>query len=148
MGPRLLCRNGKCCIGTGWANCRPFDEEPGSCSLTEKATVSGLGVDGELPIERHEALEDLAQGKGPVLFNLAEHKDELFDYSAQRPDIVKQLSELAERKLDETRQARIPLWQPKIDLVVQRDSLEWGAHEGKSSSMLFAVFLDFGANEI
>ncbi len=36
----------------------------------------------------------------------------------------------------------------KIDLVVQRDSLEWGAHEGKSSSMLFAVFLDFGANEI
>jgi len=80
--------------------------------LNRKATVSGLGVDGELPIERREALEVLAQGKGPVLFNLAEHNDELFDYSVQRPDIVKQLSELAKRKLDETRQARVPLWQP------------------------------------
>ncbi|MCH1439477.1 MAG: sulfatase-like hydrolase/transferase, partial [Rubripirellula sp.] len=77
-----------------------------------KATVTGLGVDGTLPDERGEAFKALAKREGPVLFNLAEQKDELIDYSLERPDIVKQLSDAATRKLSETKEHMIPLWQP------------------------------------
>ena len=77
-----------------------------------EATVTGLGVDGTLPDERGEAFKALAKREGPVLFNLAEQKDELIDYSLERPDIVKQLSDEATRELSETKEHMIPLWQP------------------------------------
>lgn len=96
----------------GMGELQAIRQGPWKLFLDRKATVSGLGVDGQLPVDQREALEVLTQGKGPVLFNLAEHKNELLDYSVQRPGIVKQLSELAERKLDETRQGTVPLWQP------------------------------------
>ena len=96
----------------GMGELQAIRQGPWKLFLDRKATVSGLGVDGQLPVDQREALEVLMQGKGPVLFNLAEHKNELLDYSVQRPDIVKQLSELAGRKLDETRQGTVPLWQP------------------------------------
>jgi len=80
--------------------------------FVREGTVSGLGVDGKLPEVQSQALKALADSQGPVLFNLEEHPGELADYSAERPGIVKQLSELAKRKLAETKEAMIPLWQP------------------------------------
>ena len=77
-----------------------------------ESTVAGLGVDAKLPAVQSESLKNLAHGQGPVLFNLEEHSDELSDCSADRPDIVKQLSALATRMLAETRKDVIPLWQP------------------------------------
>lgn len=79
--------------------------------LDRRATVAGLGIDGPLPDAQTEALKALAKGDGPVLFNLAKHHDELIDYSLERPDIVKQLSDAAMRELAETKKLTIPLWQ-------------------------------------
>lgn len=77
-----------------------------------ESTVAGLGVDAKLPAAQRKALKSLANGQGPVLFNLEEDPDELSDCSTDRPDIVKQLSEIATRKLAETTEVMIPLWQP------------------------------------
>jgi hypothetical protein len=63
-------------------------------------------------VAQSKALKSLANSNGPVLFNLSDHPDELSDCSAEKPDIVKQLSELAIRKLAETKEVMIPLWQP------------------------------------
>lgn len=77
------------------------------------ATFSGLGVEGDVPAHQRHALEVLAKGEGPVLFNLTKHNDELVDYSIQRPDIVKQLQSLATRLLADAQQVTVPLWQPE-----------------------------------
>ncbi len=77
-----------------------------------EGTVAGLGIDAKLPVAQSKALKALANSNGPVLFNLSDHPDELSDCSAEKPDVVKQLSELAIRKLAETKEVMIPLWQP------------------------------------
>lgn len=77
-----------------------------------QGTVSGLGVDGNLPENQTRALNSLADGQGPVLFNLTEHSDELVDYSVERPDVVKELSALAKKKIAECEETIVPLWNP------------------------------------
>ena len=60
-----------------------------------------------------KALAALSNSQGPVLFNLAEAPYELQDYSSEKPHVVKQLSDLAAKKLAETQEVMIPLWQPE-----------------------------------
>jgi arylsulfatase A len=78
-----------------------------------QGAVDGLGVDAKLPPEQRKALAALSNSQGPVLFNLAEAPYELQDYSSEKPHLVKQLSDLAAKKLAETQEVMIPLWQPE-----------------------------------
>ena len=81
--------------------------------MDRAGALSGLGVDGKLSAQQRQALDDLAQGTGPVLFNLGKNKQELVDYSKKNPELVKQLQALAVEQATRLKENTLPLWRPE-----------------------------------
>lgn len=81
--------------------------------LDRAAALSGLGVDEKLSAQQRQALDDLARGTGPVLFDLGKNKQELVDYSKKNPELVKQLQALAVEQATRLKENTLPLWRPE-----------------------------------
>ncbi|NQT40755.1 MAG: sulfatase-like hydrolase/transferase [Planctomycetes bacterium] len=59
--------------------------------------------------ETNRQLAILGQGKGPLLFNLAEEPNEMTDLSAKYPEKVKEMRALAEKRLGDIRSNVVPI---------------------------------------
>jgi len=73
-----------------------------------KAMFRGYGTSQPLPDEVKKKVLALRKGTGPLLFNLEGDAPELVDLSAKHPERVKEMMELAEKKLVDIKSNIIP----------------------------------------